>query len=109
MKEALFSKSDELSGACRAFLEQLKKEVKSGESFTGKIIRKSMRIAPSTLRRYLFELNRYGYLKVVGGSKYKGLEYQIIDYKEYDQLRSGIDEQLSAIMEKIRQRSSVAQ
>jgi DNA primase len=109
MKEALFSKSDELSGACRTFLEQLKKEVKSGESFTGKIIRKSMRIAPSTLRRYLFELNRYGYLKVVGGSKYKGLEYQIIDYKEYDQLRSGIDEQLSAIMEKIRQRSSVAQ
>jgi DNA primase len=83
--------------------------VKSGESFTGKTIRKSLRIAPSTLRRYLFELNRYGYLKVVGGSKYKGLEYQITDYKEYEQLRSDIDGQLAVIMKKIRQRSSVAQ
>lgn len=102
LKEALFAKSDELSGACRKFLEQLKEQVKSGESFTAKNIRKNLRIAPSTLRRYLFDLNRYGYLKVVGGSKYKGLEYQITDYKEYEVLRSEIDDKLAEILKKIK-------
>lgn len=102
LKEALFAKSDELTGACRKFLEQLKERVKSGESFTGKTIRKSLRIAPSTLRRYLFDLNRYGYVKVVGGSKYKGLEYQVTDYEEYEALRSDIDDKLAEIMNKIK-------
>lgn len=102
LKEVLFSKSDELSGACRKFFERLKSIVKEEQSFNGKVIRQQLRIAPSTLRRYLFDLNRYGYIKVIGGSKYKGLEYQILDYKEYEQLRSDIDKQLEKIIKEIK-------
>lgn len=109
LKESLFAKSDELSGACRKFLEQLKNHVQSGESFVANGIRQKIRIAPSTLRRYLFDLSRYGYIKVIGGSKYKGLEYQIVDYKEYEQLRSEIDDKLEEILNKIKASSSVAQ
>ena len=50
-------------------------------------IRKEMRLAPSTMKRYLFELSRYGYIKVVGGSKYRGFEYQVIDSEEYEKLK----------------------
>jgi len=47
------------------------------------------------------ELQLYGYVKVKGGNRYRGYEYQIIDYKEYDKLRQGIDERLNAILLKI--------
>ncbi|ELR68189.1 DNA primase [Fulvivirga imtechensis AK7] len=101
LKEALFAKSDELSGACRSFFEQLK-SIKGEESFRSQEIRKALRLAPSTLKRYLLELTRYGYVKVAGGSKYRGFEYQVSDHKEYEALRSSIDEQLEAILTRIR-------
>ena len=63
MKEALFSKSDELTNASRNFLERLKKEVKSGEIFYSNQLRKKLRIPSSTLKRYLIELTRNGYCK----------------------------------------------
>ena len=101
LKGALFAKSDELTGACRKFFETLK-GMKGQESFKSQEIRKELRLAPSTLKRYLLELNRYGYLKIVGGSKYKGFEYQVVDSQEYEQLRNGIDQQLEEILQKIK-------
>ena len=83
MKEALFSKSDELTNASRKFLERLKKEVKAGEIFYSKQLRKKLRIPMSTLKRYLMDLSRNGYLKIKGGSKYRGFEYEVVDYEEY--------------------------
>ena len=103
LKEALFAKSDELTGACRKFFERLK-EMKDQESFRGQQVRKALRLAPSTLKRYLLELTRYGYLKIVGGSKYKGFEYQVADPKEYEQLKNGIDQQLIEILQKIKEK-----
>jgi hypothetical protein len=102
LKPVLFAKGDELSGACRGFFEQLKTLVKPGESFSGKDIRQKMRVAPSTLRRYLFDLTRYGYLKTTGGSKYKGLEYKVLDYEEYTKLKDGVEGELNKALEKIR-------
>lgn len=111
LKEALFSKSDELSGACRSFFEALKghleKEVNDPEkrhkvSFYTKGIRKAMRINPSNLKRYMIELTRYGFVKISGGSKYKGFEYQIAEYEEYETLRSEIDQRLEEILQKIK-------
>lgn len=103
LKEALFAKSDELTGACRAFFEKLKTHLKkANDIFYTKEIRKAMRINPSNLKRYMIELTRYGYVKITGGSKYKGYEYQIADYEEYETLRSEIDERLDEILQKIK-------
>jgi DNA primase len=104
MKEILFSKSDELTGACRKFFEQtkawLKKENK--QSFHAVEIRKMLRINPNNLKRYMIELSRYGFVKITGGSKYKGYEYQVIDPKEYEQLKGDIDKKLESILQTIR-------
>ena len=101
MKEALFSKSDELTNASRKFLEQLKKEVKAGDIFYANQLRKKLRLAPTTLKRYLIELTRNGYIKIRGGSKYRGFEYEVVDYEEYKELRGSIDSKLSEILNKI--------
>jgi len=106
LKDVLFSKSDELTKASRGFLELLKvllKE-KGKESFHAREIRRELRIAPTTLKRHLFELERYGYLKVSRGSRYGKYEYSIADYAEYDQLRSTINQHLQAILDRIQSR-----
>jgi hypothetical protein len=59
---------------------------------------------PNNLKRYLTELSRYHYIKVTGGSKYKGFEYQITDAQEYDKLKSSIDEQFQAIMQAVQKK-----
>jgi energy-coupling factor transporter ATP-binding protein EcfA2 len=104
LKDTLFHKSDELSQATRHFLEQLKAllATQHKESFTTKVIRLQLRMAPTTLKRYLVELQRYGYIKVSGGNRYTKYEYAIADYSEYDQLRSVIDRHLQAVLDKIR-------
>jgi DNA primase len=104
MKEILFSKSDELTGACRKFFEQVKAWLKkeSKQSFHAAEIRKMLRINPNNLKRYMIELSRYGFVKITGGSKYKGYEYQVIDPKEYEQLKSDIDKKLDQILQAIK-------
>ena len=110
LKDVLFAKSDELSRATREFLERLKQEVKPGEPFYTKEIRRKFRIPYASLKRYVGELQGYGYVKVKGGTRYRGFEYQVIDYREYDKLRQDIDERLEAILQNIKEISgSVAQ
>ncbi len=101
LKEVLFSKSDELSKACRNFLERLKERTKVGETFYAQALRKSQRMGSSTLHRYLIELSRNGYIKIKSGSKFKGFEYEVCDYEEYLRLRSSIDDKIKLIMHKI--------
>jgi len=102
MQPVLFAKSDELSKASRRFLERLKKEVRQGERFYSKQLRKKLRINIHTMKRYLRELSSYGYVKIKGGSRYQGWEYEIADYEDYDQLQEGITKKLEAILSKIR-------
>jgi len=106
LKDVLFSKSDELTKASRGFLELLKVILKEQgkESFHAREIRQQLRIAPTTLKRHLSELERYGYLKVNRGSRYGKYEYSIADYAEYDQLRSTINQHLQAILDRIQSR-----
>ena len=105
MKGVLFQKSDELSGASRKFFERLKKVKPVGSIFGAKEVRQEMRIAATTLKRYLYELTRYDYIKIKGGSKYRGYEYEIADYEEYQKLKSSIDGRLEQILLKIKQKS----
>ncbi len=102
LEEVLFNKSDELSGASRKFLEKLKKET---EVLRGDLLRKKYRIAPSTLKRYLLELTRYGYLKISGGSRYRGYEYAITDREEGQQLREEINRTIEETIKKVANKS----
>jgi DNA primase len=104
LKEVLFRKSDELTGASRSFLEKLKKYLKQDQtnSFTAKEVRKVLKLNPSNLKRYLIELERYGYLKGKG-NRYKGYEYSITDMSEYENLTKSIQADLQAIIQKVKQ------
>jgi len=102
LKAVLFNKSDELTKAAREFLEMLKAKVKKGETFYTKRIRKEIRMNASNLKRYMIELQRYDYVKVKTGNRYRGYEYEITDYGEYEDLKSTIDKRLSEILNKIK-------
>jgi DNA primase len=99
LKDVLFSKSDELTKAARSFLEQVKENGKS--NFTAKEIRQQFRINPSNLKRYLIELERYGYIKGKG-NRYRNYEYQIVSMEEYEQLKGSIDKHLQDIIATIK-------
>jgi DNA primase catalytic core len=107
LKDVLFSKSDELTKASRNFLEGLKVllQQQGKTSFLARDIRQQLRLAPTTLKRYLVELERYGYLKVSRPSRQAKYEYSIADHAEYDQLRSAVDHHLQDVLDNIRSRS----
>jgi hypothetical protein len=105
LKETLFRKSDELSGACRNFYEKLQQQV-GEEVFYSRQMREQFRMNPSNLKRYMIELTNYGYVKIVGGSAYKGYEYQI--NREKPNLKSSIDRQIESIMIAIRGQESAS-
>lgn len=107
MKEVLFSKSDELTKASRKFLERLKGHVKDGQVFYTQEIRKQLRVSSTTVHRYIRELQQNGYIKYKGGNKFKGYEYQIVDYDEYKKLKDDIDQKLEDIISKIESGSGV--
>jgi DNA primase len=107
LRDVLFHKSDELTGASRSFLELLKVLLKEQgkASFHSREIRQQLRLAPTTLKRYLVELERYGYLKVNRPGHQGKYEYSIADPMEYDQLRSAIDGHLQVVLDQIKSRS----
>lgn len=108
LKDILLAKADELSGACRNFFEVLKNYLKEKkqQSFYAKEIRSEMRTHYATLNRYLLQLLRNGYIKIVGGDKFrKGFEYEVVSYEEYqalqDNIRTALDEALDKIKEQL--------
>jgi len=107
LKEVLFSKGDELAKATRNFLELLKSLLKAEgkDSFTAKEIRERLRINPGNLKRYLSELERYGYLQG-NGNRYRHYEYCIINFNEYETLKGSIDQHLQNILITINQQAS---
>jgi DNA primase len=109
MKHVLFSKSDELNKATRNFLETLKTKTGIDKTFYAGELRKEMRLTPSTMKRHLIDLVRNGYVSIKGGSKYRGFEYEVSDYEEYQKLKSNIDEKLNEILAKIKVSGPVAQ
>lgn len=77
---ALTARADELSAACRRFLDELKAHLKKRgrTSFHAGEVRPALALSPSALKRYLWQLRDYGYCEVVGGSRYrKGYEYRL--------------------------------
>jgi predicted transcriptional regulator len=109
LKDILLAKADELTGACRTFFEVLKIHLKKEErkSFYANEIRAAMKVTPTTLKRYLYQLMSNGYIKIVGGDKFrKGYEYEIVSYEEYSQLQNNIKNALDEALEQIKENVS---
>jgi hypothetical protein len=106
LRDVLFRKSDELSGASREFYEWLKQwainKANKKTGFYGSDVRKDNRIHPRTLSRYLQELTDYGLLEITGGNRHKlGYTYKVITNKDYQELQQSIDEQIKEVMSTI--------
>jgi DNA primase len=105
LKDVLLAKSDELTKACRDFLETVKGKLKQNkrQSFFKHEIREWMRINPNNLKHYLRTLHFYGYIKSIGGNKYKGgYEYELTNKDEYEQLQNIVKTALDQALEQIR-------
>jgi len=104
LKTVLLAKSDELTKACRDFLELLKTYLSKHQkkSFYSKEIRQTYRFAPTTLNRHLSDLNRYGYLSVIGGNKARGYEYELLNTEEYENLKNSIETALDKALKDIK-------
>lgn len=91
-KESLLRKSDELSGAVRDFFELLKVAVKQTgkDIFLSKDIRGKLRMHPMKFNRYANELRNRGYIRIEGGNRKTGLEYQITVWDDYQILKDGL-------------------
>jgi hypothetical protein len=104
MKTVLLRKADDLSGAARNYLEQLKTYLRnSGQSrFVNREIRHALRLAGTTVRRYHGELLQGGYIKLMEGKKQKGYEYAVVSYEEYTHLEHSINTVLDSIVRELR-------
>jgi len=85
-------------------LEKLQKwtQKQEVESFTGQELRKTIRIAPSTLKRYLYTLRQYGLIEVLGGSQYRGYKYILTTTDNYEKMSEGIDKALDHALQSIK-------
>lgn len=108
MKEVLLRKSDELSGACRNYLEAVKSYLaqENKTSFTNQEIRKALRVNPSNQKRYNLSLISNYYIKQVKGKKGTAYSYQIVSYKEFQELRNHITGVLDENLKKLDQFTS---
>ncbi len=105
LKDVLLAKSDELPRAIREFFERLKKwmQTNNSEVFYSKKIRETFRMTSSSCNRYILELLRNNYIKVVGGNKYRqGFEYQIIKQDEYQKLQEHVKNALDEALDNIK-------
>ena len=111
VKDTLIRKSDELSGDLRGFFESLKHYLKNQEgteeqtSFYAKEIRKTFRLHPQKLSRYLINLEKRGLIKLVSNNRQPGYEYQIISWDDYQLLKNDVDV-LDQILEKLKNKQS---
>jgi DNA primase len=108
LKDVLLSKSDELTKACRDFLEMVKGKLQQHKkaSFFKGDIREWTRINPHNLNHYLKTLHFYGYIKSIGGNKHKGgYEYEITSRDEYTKLKDEVATALDKALQDIKKQS----
>ena len=105
LKDVLLAKADELPKAVRDFFERLKNWLQNNnkDTFYGKEIRETFRMASSSCNRYILELLRNNYIKITGGNKFRqGFEYQIIKPDEYQKLQQHVKTALDEALENIK-------
>lgn len=104
LETTLLKKSDELNDACRCFFEKLKAYLKEHdtETFYSKEVRAALRLSPSSLGRYLYDLERMGYIKIARGSRYKGFEYKVQSWDDLENLSNDTQSMVKSILENIK-------
>jgi predicted transcriptional regulator len=100
LRDTLFRKSDELSGACRSLLEWIRANEKG--SFTAQAIRKRLRMAPRTLSRHLAELTAYGYVTQDKKKKHSAGYLYTVASDQANDLPEVIAKQIAQVMEKVK-------
>ena len=104
LKNVLFRRSDELSGAVRDFYEKLTETTRKNELQKFKVsdIRRHIKLTPRSIQQYLKELLEYGYLHITGGKQRLGYEYEILQGTSESQLQQSIDEHIKTVMERVK-------
>lgn len=107
LKQILLRKSDQLTGACRNYLEKLKLYVlgEQQKTFTNREMSQKLRIPITTIKRYHFDLAVNGYLKT---SKEKGSKahfYEVVSYEEYNELQNRINNVLDESLQQLKNRT----
>jgi len=115
LKNVLLRKSDELSGACRDYLQHINQYLQDRDgipspfggsrkgAFTNREIRKHLKLEPTKQKRFTKTLLESYYIKRVQGTRARGYEYEIVSPDEYRQLQSKITGVLADNLEKIKQ------
>lgn len=108
LKEVLLRKSDELTGSCRNYLEQVKAYLKQRKQndFTNREIRQALRINPSNQKRYNLQLQIGYYIKKIEGKKATGYHYEITSNTEYNQLQEQVNSVLDKTLQELQKRSN---
>jgi len=108
MKEILLRKSDELTGATRTHLENIKTYLKESNksAFRTREIREHLRMNYSNQKRYMIELLRNNYIQKSSGNQVKGYQYEITSLKEYEELKRGIETVLDEILNNLEKEQS---
>jgi DNA primase catalytic core len=109
LKEVLLAKADELNQTERSFFESLKKWLTANKkaSFYAKEIREVFRMHPSRIKRYLYSLSTYNFIRITGGNRFKsGFEYEVIATDEYKNLENAVNTVLDTVLEEIKQKTS---
>jgi response regulator of citrate/malate metabolism len=103
LKEVLLRKSDELSGACRNYFEQLKSylQTEKKQTFSSREIRSRFRLPGTTFRRYQNALLSCGHIRLKSGKQNSGFLYEVVSFEEYEALRSGIENVLDEVLKSI--------
>ena len=108
LKEILLRKSDELTGACRNYLEAVKSylEQEGKKQFTNREIRKALKVNQSNQKRYNLSLTTNYYIKKIKGKTGTAYQYEIVSYKEFQELRNHITSVLDNNLKKLDQFAS---
>lgn len=103
MKEILLRKSDDLNGATRSYFEKLKGwlQQENRTTYTNQEIKKTLRLPASTIKRYQLHLYMSGHIRIAQGKKYKGYEYEIVSYEEYQKLQQHIGNAMDEILHRL--------
>ena len=104
LKQILLRKSDELTGACRNYFENLKLYLigEGQKEFTNHKISRLFKIPLTTIKRYHLQLSMCGYLKTKKQKGSKAYIYQVVSYEEFKELQSRIDTVLDQALESLK-------
>ena len=116
LQDILLRKSDELTGACRNYLEQVKDYIETrdqvGEeqepitSFSNLEIRKALRVNANNQKRYNVSLLENYYIRKVSGKKGTRYVYEVVSLEEFEGLKGQISNVLEENLKKLQERGS---